>query len=279
MWLLEIDRLTRGALAGRERGAAARQLGEYHRQASRLTASTQLSQAAAEPRAQRISAPAVASPVLAVRASASGRVPTAVAAVRIVNVDLRALLTRRRLSCDIAWLRRITSTPKLQPRTHTHSDTSTAQSHSLSLCWMSSFDPLGSSLHGHSRKANRADDSADGDNTKRKKKTAASKSKAGKAGKAGRSSADDRASQADQAQEEGYVPEHIRLEAEKEAKRLQWQRKHDGEQNSDDEAEEAAGEAGAGEEGESGSDDSSDAASASSSASAAPLVPLKLAMW
>lgn len=173
--------------------------------------------------------------------------------------------------------------------------TAPLQPHAQPPLEMSSFDPLGSALHGHSRKANRADDGADGnEKLQRKKKSAAAKSKASKAGKAGRSSADDRASQADQAQEEGYVPAHIRLEAEKEAKRLRWQRKHDGQNSDDDEAEDASaaaaaagpaeGEDAEGEGGEAGSDDDdddeSDAASASASfASAQPLVPLKLAMW
>ena len=146
---------------------------------------------------------------------------------------------------------------------------------------MSSFDQLGGSSHGHSRKANRAEEAAGGGGGRGKKKGGA-KTKLSKAGKAAgsRSHADDRSSQSDAAQDDGYVPEHIRLEAEKEAKRLAWQRKHDGEASSD-----GGDESGEGEEGEGGddSDDSGDASlasgSSSSSAASSALVPLKLAMW
>jgi ribosome biogenesis protein Tsr3 len=146
---------------------------------------------------------------------------------------------------------------------------------------MSSFDALGSGLHGHSRKANRADadEGGGGGGGDKRRGRGKAKAKAGKGkGIVSRNHADDRASQLDAA--EGHVPEHIRVEAEKEEARLRWQRKHDGEQLSGDEEDESAVAAG----GESGSDeDSGDAASeagsSASSSSATPLQPLKLAMW
>lgn len=149
---------------------------------------------------------------------------------------------------------------------------------------MSSFDNLGGSSHGHSRKANRAEEAAGGGGGRGKKKGGA-KTKLSKAGKAAgsRTHADDRSSQRDAAQDDGYVPEHIRLEAEKEAKRLAWQRKHDGEASSDGGDE--SGEEGEGGMGGDDSDDSGDASlssvggSSSSSATSSALVPLKLAMW
>jgi hypothetical protein len=128
---------------------------------------------------------------------------------------------------------------------------------------MSSFDDLlGSSSHGHSRKANRVDDGSSASAGDKKKKKPKSKAKL-KAGK-DRSAVDDRRSQADS--DSTYVPEHIRAEQAKEDARRRWQRKHDGEEVTSSE------ESGSG--GEEGSD-----AESTTSASSTQLVPLKLAMW
>jgi hypothetical protein len=99
----------------------------------------------------------------------------------------------------------------------------------------SNLDDVG---HGHSRKANRADASsfARGDNEASgpKKKAHKPKIKGGGKGRSARGTADDRSMQ--QTQDDGYVPEHIRLENEKEEKRRDWQRKHDGEESSEGDA-------------------------------------------
>jgi pre-rRNA-processing protein TSR3 len=151
---------------------------------------------------------------------------------------------------------------------------------------MSSFDaPVGGSARGHSRKGNRGEESSSGGGGhggKHKGKGGKGKGK----GIVSRAHADDRASQADA--EAGYVPEHIRAEAEKEETRARWQRKHDGGGDDDDSGSAASGDEEDGEgSGIGAADDSSDVASVASSAagsssssgSSVGLTPLKLAMW
>lgn len=127
---------------------------------------------------------------------------------------------------------------------------------------MSSFDDLGSSTHGHSRKGNRADAPTDTGDHRKKKAKAKAKLKAGD----GKRTADDRRSQADS--EDTHVPEHIREEQAKEDQRRRWQRKHDGEEVTSSEAESADGSA-------DGQDDQGEEAHSSSSAST-QLIPLKV---
>ena len=127
---------------------------------------------------------------------------------------------------------------------------------------MSSFDDLGSSSHGHSRKGNRQDDVPSGG--KGKKGVNAKKMKTKMKG-SNRSGADDRRSQADA--DSMHIPEHIREENAKEEARRRWQRKHDGEESESDQS------------GEAGSEDGSGSEDESSSSTSISLQPLKLAMW
>lgn len=127
---------------------------------------------------------------------------------------------------------------------------------------------------GHSRKANRAragDGGRDHGGGGRRKMH-----KLGKGSKVGRTSRQTTADSRTRQGEEGidYVPEHIREEQEKEWKRRNWQRKHDGEGGSTEDGEDDEEEGGS----DSGEDGSHASVAASSSSSVA-LRPIKLAMW
>jgi hypothetical protein len=158
------------------------------------------------------------------------------------------------------------ATPHLQELTVAWGSSHAAAAAAQSIAVMSSFDDLGSSSHGHSRKGNRADASSEGGASDHRKKKVATKTKSKL--KSDKRTVDDRRSQA--ASEDTHVPEHIREEQAKEDQRRRWQRKHDGEEVTSSEGE-------GGSEPGSGEDDEGDHSAGSSSST--PLIPLKIAMW